>query len=290
MFSAAIMEMDLDIFSLTNYLTTSYLIRNRIDLEDQRLRQNLQQFVFSSRFVDVKSGQTMDKTHDSERQLFYRQVFNIGTGPVPDGVVVNHKFPKLWKQLIPAVKEYLENASSSLSENTFVSKGGVMQIVSGLQNNLSANCTSMAKIISPIINAEWNFIISKILGHPEIIRQVSPSIGSWKGVAETLYAEMKHKNTDASLVYDKVRISNAIIRKIADYDARVFEQDDNFMDFCSLVIQLDDLNSSITTSQLDQEEVDDITDVNKYIPEDAKQAMKAQGVHTPQPGHNDWDF
>jgi len=189
--------------------------------------------------------------------------------------------------LIPAVKEYLENASSSLSENTFVSKGGVMQVVSGLQNNLSANCTSMAKIISPIINAEWNFIITKILGHPEIIRQVSPSIGSWKGVAETLYGEMKHKYTDASLVYDKVRISNAIIRKIADYDPRVFEQDDSFMDFCSLVIQLDDLNNSIASGQLDQEEVDDVTDVNKYIPEDAKKAMKSQGMPT---GHNDWDF
>ena len=287
LFSAAIMDMDLDIFNLTNYLTNSYLIRNRIDLEDQRLRQNLQQFVFSNRFVDIKSGQTLDRTRDTERQLFYQQVFNIGAGPVPDGVVVNHKFPKLWKQLIPAVKEYLENASSSLSENTFVSKGGVMQVVSGLQNNLSANCTSMAKIISPIINAEWNFIISKILGHPEIIRQVSPSIGSWKGVAETLYGEMKHKYTDASLVYDKVRISNAIIRKIADYDPRVFEQDDSFMDFCSLVIQLDDLNNSIASGQLDQEEVDDVTDVNKYIPEDAKKAMKSQGMPT---GHNDWDF
>jgi len=287
LFSAAIMDMDLDIFNLTNYLTNSYLIRNRIDLEDQRLRQNLQQFVFSNRFVDIKSGQTLDRTRDTERQLFYQQVFNIGAGPVPDGVVVNHKFPKLWKQLIPAVKEYLENASSSLSENTFVSKGGVMQVVSGLQNNLSANCTSMAKIISPIINAEWNFIITKILGHPEIIRQVSPSIGSWKGVAETLYGEMKHKYTDASLVYDKVRISNAIIRKIADYDPRVFEQDDSFMDFCSLVIQLDDLNNSIASGQLDQEEMDDVTDVNKYIPEDAKKAMKSQGMPT---GHNDWDF
>jgi hypothetical protein len=287
LFSAAIMDMELDIFSLTTYLTNSYLIRNRIDLEDQRLRQNLQQFVFSNRFVDVKSGQTMDRTRDSERQLFYRQVFNIGVGPMPDGVIVNHKFPKLWKQLIPAVKEYLENAASSLSENTFVSKGGVMQVVSGLQNNLSANCTSMAKIISPIINAEWNFIISKILGHPEIIRQVSPSIGSWKGVAETLYAEMKHQYTDASLVYDKVRISNAILREVADYDPREFESEEKFMDFCSLVIQLDDLNNSIASSQLDQEELEDVTDVNKYIPEDAKNAMKAQGIPG---GNNDWDF
>jgi len=287
LFSAAIMDMELDIFSLTTYLTNSYLIRNRIDLEDQRLRQNLQQFVFSNRFVDVKSGQTMDRTRDSERQLFYRQVFNIGVGPMPDGVIVNHKFPKLWKQLIPAVKEYLENAASSLSENTFVSKGGVMQVVSGLQNNLSANCTSMAKIISPIINAEWNFIISKILGHPEIIRQVSPSIGSWKGVAETLYGEMKHQYTDASLVYDKVRISNAILREVADYDPREFEGEEKFMDFCSLVIQLDDLNNSIASSQLDQEELEDVTDVNKYIPEDAKNAMKAQGIPG---GNNDWDF
>lgn len=287
LFSAAIMDMELDVFNLTNYLTNSYLIRNRIDLEDQRLRQNLQQFVFSNRFTDVKSGQTMDRTKEGERQHFYRQVFNIGSGPVPDGVIVNHKFPRLWKQLIPAVKDYLENAASSLSENTFVSKGGVMQVVSGLQNNLSANCTSMAKIISPIINAEWNFIISKILGHPEIIRQVSPAIGSWKGVAETLYGEMKHKFTDATLVYDKVRLSNAIIRKIAEYEPRVFEEDETFMEFCSMVIQLDDLNNSIVAGQLEQSEDEDGMDINQYIPEDAKNAMKGAGAPA---GNNDWDF
>jgi hypothetical protein len=98
---------------------------------------------------------------------------------------------------------------------------------------------------------------------------------------------MKHQYTDASLVYDKVRISNAILREVADYDPREFEGEEKFMDFCSLVIQLDDLNNSIASSQLDQEELEDVTDVNKYIPEDAKNAMKAQGIPG---GNNDWDF
>ncbi len=289
LFSAAIMETELDIFNLTNYLTNSYLIRNRIDLEDQRLRQNLEMFVFSNKFRDIKTGQIRERTKEGERHHFYRQVFNIGAGPLPEGVIMNHKFPRLWNQLIPAVKDYLENAASSLSENTFVSKGGVMQVVSGLQNNLSANCTSMAKIISPIINGEWNFIIGKILGHPEIVKQVSPSIGSWKGVAETLFSEMKQKYTDATLVYDKVKLSNAILKKIAAYVPREFEDDEKFMDFCSMVIQLDDLNASIATEVF--EETDDDVDMN--LDQYSSKNGKPSGNKPPQTantGNSDWDF
>jgi hypothetical protein len=289
LFSAAIMDMELDIFNLTNFLTNSYLIRNRIDLEDPRLRKSLETFVFSNKFIESKTGQIMDRTREGERQHFYRQVFNIGNGPVPQGVIVNHKFPKLWKQLIPAVKDYLENAASSLSENTFVSKGGVMQVVSGLHNNLSAYCTSMSKIISPIINGEWNFIITKILGHPEIIKQVSPAVGSWKGVVETLFAEMKHSYTDASLVYDKVKLSNAILRKVAEYQPRTFEDDDKFMDFCSMVIQLDDLNSSINTELLDLEETDTDEDIAQHAGSDYKTDM-AKAAKATNPANNDWDF
>jgi hypothetical protein len=289
LFSAAIMENDLDIFNLANYLTNDYLIRNRVDLVDPRLRRNLELFVFSNRFKDVKTGMVLDRTKPAERQHFYNQVFNMGNGQVPNGLMVNHKFPKLWNRSAPEVKKFLDEASSSLSENTFVSKGGVMQIVAGLQNNLSANCTSMAKIISPIINGEWNFIINKIFGHPEIIKQVSPSVPSWKGVAETLYGEMKKTYVDASLVYDKVKISNEIIRKIAEYEPRKFEDDNNFMDFCSLVIQLDDVSNSIYTDNHGYDDEDDHDEVG----EDVAQYMPANNVTkapTGKGGNSDWDF
>ncbi|MBK8610189.1 MAG: hypothetical protein IPL84_09630 [Chitinophagaceae bacterium] len=284
LFSSAIMEMDLDIFNLTNYLTDNFLIKNRIDIDDQRLRKNLQMFVFSNQFIDGKTGKTIERTKDGERNHFYRQVLNIGTATVPQGMIINTKFARLWKKLTPAVQDYVENASSSLQSDTFVSRGGVMQVVSGLQNNLSDSCTGMAKIISPIINAEWNFIKDKILGHPEIVKQISPTVGTWKGVAQTLFASMKHSYTDASLVYQKANICNKILKAVAEYDAPVFEQDDNFIDFCSMVIELDELIQSMTTDMNDEIENGISDDYGRSSNQDAKTPQEAHA------GGDEWDF
>ncbi|RYY59735.1 MAG: hypothetical protein EOO05_12325 [Chitinophagaceae bacterium] len=253
LFGSMIMDTELDLFNLTNYLTNNYLIRNRVDISDQNLANDLQQFVFSNRFTVEKKGvkTTYDRTDVSERSHFYRQVFNFGTEQMPQDVIANVRFPRLWAQLVPAVKKYLEESSSSLSEDTFVSKGGVMQIVAGLKTNAAQFCTSIAKIISPIIDAEWHFIKERILSHPEIVRQVSPTLPSWKGVAETLYSEMKQQSIDASLIYDKARLSYLVLREVAEYEPRKFEEQNAFIDFCSLVIELDNLNASIADDYTD---------------------------------------
>ncbi len=288
LFSSAIMEVDLDIFNLTNYLTNNYLIKNRIDIEDQRLRQNLQMFVFSNKFIDSKNGQITERTKDGERNHFYRQVLNIGAGPVPQGIIINTKFAKLWKKLTPAVKNYLDNSSSSLQSDAFVSKGGVMQIVASMQTNLSDSCTGMAKIISPIINAEWNFIKDKILGHPEIVKQISPTVGTWKGVAQTLFASMKQHYVDATLVYQKANICNKILNAVAVYDAPVFEQDNNFIDFCSMVIELDELLQSMTMEMEEENEVGISDDSNKDSASKTNHDSKTPQAATA--GSDEWDF
>ena len=253
LYSSMIMDTELDLFNLTNYLTNNYLIRNRVDISDKTLANNLQQFVFSNRFTVEHQGvkTTYDRTDASERAHFYRQVFNYGSEAMPQDVIANVRFPRLWAALLPAVKQYLEESSSSLSEDTFVSKGGVMQIVAGLKTNAAQFCTSIAKIISPIIDAEWHFIKEKILAHPEIVRQVSPTLPSWKGVAETLYSEMKQHSIDASLIYDRARLSYLILREVAEYEPRKFEEQNAFIDFCSLVIELDNLNTSIADDYMD---------------------------------------
>jgi hypothetical protein len=285
------METELDIISLANYFTDNYSLKNRINISDPRLRDTLDMFMFDHKFTQQNrnTGRMDEKkrTRASERQYFYRQVFNFGNGPVPEGVVVNTKFPKLWNKLIPVVKSYLENSSASLNSNTFVSKGGVTTLISALQNNLSVNCTSMTSVMSPRINAEWNFIIKNIFSHQEVITQVSPANPSWKGVVETLYASLKRRNVDAELAYTKAQISYGILDKIANYDSAAFDDDDTFLDFCTLVIQLDDCNQSVKEFMEDME--DDTTDSKKqYTPAQNKPADTAK---VPQAaGGNEWDF
>ena len=254
LFSSMIMDTELDMFNLMNYLTNNYLIRNRVDISDPALASDLQLFVFSNRFIveDKKHVKhVFDRTDPSERGHFYRQVFNFGTEAMPQDVIANVRFPRLWGQLLPAVKRYLEESSASLSEDTFVSKGGVMQIVAGLKTNAAQFCTSMAKIISPIIDAEWHFIKDRILNHEEIIKRVSPMSPTWKGVAETLYAEMNQRSIDASLIHDKAHLTYMVLREVAEYEPRKFEEQNSFINFCSLVIELESLNTSIAEDYAD---------------------------------------
>lgn len=294
LFSSAIMEMDLDIFGLANYLTDNYLVVNRTRLDDKRLRDNLEMFVFSNQFtrVEKKTGKIkfVERTKAGDRMHFYRQVFNISNSPLPQGVIVNTKFSKLWKNLIPTVKKYIDESASSLSSDSFVSKGGVTQLVSGLQINLSANCTGMATVMAPNINAEVDFIKDKIFGHPEIIKQIAPTLGSWKGVAETLYASMKHRNNDATLIYQKSQLCYKILDIVAHFDAHVFELQDNFLNFCSIVIELDDLTQSIASEFAEENEsmIKDEKDNHKMNGTAPKMENKAtQPAHA---GNDEWDF
>jgi hypothetical protein len=215
-------------------------------------------------------------------------VFNYGGGQTMQDAVVNTKFPKLWRKLVPVVKEYVENSASSLSQNSFVSKGGVMSLISALQTNLSTNCTNVASVMSPRINGEWNFIVFKIFSHPEIIRQISPTIPTWKGVVETLYASFKRKNVDANLVYEKAELCNSIIREIADYNPAVFEEEDNFLNFCSKVIQLDENSNSIEEFL---EELDEVTDKHAYNGNGSTNGSAKQQPKNGEPVATDeWDF
>jgi hypothetical protein len=62
-------------------------------------------FVFSNRLTDLNYGKMWIAPIPGNGST-YRQVFNIGRGPVPQ--VVKSEVTKLWNQLIPAVKTYLE--------------------------------------------------------------------------------------------------------------------------------------------------------------------------------------
>src|SRR6185295_3306012 len=168
------------------WFTHKYLVRGGIEIQDPRLRDDLQMYVFSNRFPDEKTGKLVDRTRPAERQMFYRQVFNYGNAQVTDDVVVNDEFPRLWKVLMLESARYLERAQTSPNPESYVSPQNVMQAVEDLQYNLSTHCTGMASVITPLIYNELNFIIKRIFMHEEVLRQVVPAAGAtWWRVVET---------------------------------------------------------------------------------------------------------
>ena len=226
---------ELEVFNTINYFTHKYLIRGSLTIEDSRLRQDLQSYVFSNRFTDLKSNKLVDRTRSAERAMFYRQVFNYGSGQVTEDVIVNQEFPKLWKVLMLESANYLERAQISPNPDSYVPRRNVMQAVEDLQYNLSTHCTGMSNVITPLIYAELDFVIRRIFMHREILRQVVPAGGTWWRVVETLFMAMKNERPKSTVIYNKAKIGQLIIASIADYDSAVFTRNQVFSDFVGKV-------------------------------------------------------
>jgi len=290
---------ELDVFNIANYFTHKYLVRGSMEILDGRLRDDLQLYVFSNKFTDLKTKRIEDRTRPGERQMFYRQVFNQGSGQITEDVIVNSEFPRLWKVLVLESANYIERSQSSFNPGA-VTKQKVMQAVEDLQYNLSTHCTGMANVISPLINAELEFVIRRIFMHPEVLRQVVPQGGTWWRVVETLYMGLKHSRPKSTVIYNKAKLGNEIIRAIAEYNPATFEDDSIFNNFISNV------DAFITTQSILQEA---LTDDLKKIAEDEVTApdgyhAKANGYHKTAPdmaaipaaapsakaGGDEWDF
>ncbi|MBI2188670.1 MAG: hypothetical protein HYU37_16345 [Acidobacteria bacterium] len=283
---------ELDVFDVVNYFTHKYLIRGQIEIQDPRLRDDLQMYVFSGEFIDLETKKTVDRTRPAERDMFYRQVFNSGGGAVTDDVIVNREFSRLWKVLMLESARYLERAQLSPNPHSFVSKQNVMQAVEDLQYNLSTHCTGMATVISPLIYAELDFVIKRIFMHSEVRKHVAPGGGTWWRVVEALHMGMKHARPKATVLYNKARLGHKIIRSIAEYDPATFESNQHFSAFIS------DVDAFITTQSILQEA---LTDDLKSTDEDDEQAAvngaAADDQEMPPPaataaagGQDEWDF
>ena len=252
LFYGMVLGDELDIFNVINFFTHKYLVRGHIEIQDRRLRDDLQMYVFSGKFTDLKTGKIVDRTRPAERQMFYGQVFNYGSAPGADDMVIrNDEYQRLWKVLMLESARYLERAQLSPNPNTFVSKQNVMQAVEDLQYNLSTHCVGMATVISPLIHAELDFVIRRILMRDEVKRQVAPAGGSWWRVVENLYMAMKNTRPKATILYNKAKLGNSIIRKVAEYDAAKFENNAVYSSFIS------DVDAFITTQSILQEALTD---------------------------------
>jgi hypothetical protein len=249
LFHAVVAGDELDVFGAVDYFTHRYLLRGGIEIRDPRLRADLQRYVFSNRFTDSETGIESERTRAPERQMFARQVFAMGNSQVTDDMIVNAEFPRLWKVLMLESAKYLEYARESFNADAYVSRQGVMQAVEDLQYNLSTHCTGMVTVLTPLIDAELQFVVRRILMHAEIRRQVVPAGGSWKRVVERLNMEGKHRSANATVLYNKAKLGQMIIEAVSDYDPAEFETDGPFSSFISTVDRF------ITTQSILQDEL-----------------------------------
>ncbi len=285
---------ELDVFDIVNYFTHRYLLRGGIEIQDSRLREDLQQYVFSSRFTDLKTKKLVDRTRPAERYMFYKQVFNYGAGQVTEDVVVNSEFPRLWKVLILESAKYIERAQAAFNPDSYVSRQNVMQAVEDLQYNLSTNCIGMVNVISPLIYAELNFVVQRILMHSEVIRQIQPTGGTWWRVAEKLKREMDNRVLKATVEYNKAKLGHDIINSIADYNPASFEDDQTFSDFISNVDAFITTQSILQDTLIDQlkagdedREDNEQKEMGKPMPEASNGATS---TNVQSGAGDEWDF
>jgi len=268
---------ELGVFDVVNFFTHKYLLREGFEIEDARLRNDLQQYVFSNKFtvVDPRTNlkQVVERTRPAERHMFYRQVFDTNTGEATEDLIVNEEFSRLWKVLILESAKYLQRAQSSPHPDAFVSPQPVMQAVEDLQYNLSVHCTGMATVATPLIYDELRFVTKRILMHPEVLRHVVPHGGTWWKVVEKLYAQMRGTRPRATVLSNKARFGHDIIRAIAEYEPGPFTE--RFGEFISKV------DAFIITQSILQEALTD--DLKAGPPDSMAPPSTNGGVLGPMP-------
>jgi hypothetical protein len=299
-FHAMVLGDELDVFGAVGYLTNRRLVMHGgMKIKSPALRRDLQDYVFDNEFVDTKTNERMTRTRPAERQMFYRQVFDYGQGPVPEDMPVNFEFPQLWNVLMLETARYLDRAQASLHPDSFVSPQGVAQAVEDLQYNLSTHCTGMATVLGPIVDAELAFVLDRILRQKQVIEQVVPEGGSWKRAVDKLNMERRARRANATTLYNKANQGRQIIEAIARYTGGDFD------DFAKLSAFIGKVDAFITTSSILQKERKramkkvELTDEEEHdegmdegMPEEERMERMAQPA-VPEKvaaGTDEWDF
>jgi len=282
-----IMDVDLDVFNVMNYFTHKYLINQSIEIKDPILRDHLQYYVLSNKFSHT--GKQYDRTKPSEREMFYKQVFNAGNAQLTEDFIVNTEFKHLWKTLVVECAKYINRVQDSPNPENFVSRQPIMQALEDLQYNISSHCTGMATVVTPVIYKEIDFITRKILSHEEIVRQVVPSGGSWYRVLEVLYSAMKLRRPKTSVIYNKAKLNFNIIKTLADYNPATFEDDAVFNNFMSMMDAMIICESNLLEKREDDDDSEEET--TPKTPASLPNMNGFESKNIPQTAASgEWDF
>lgn len=235
MFYVMTLDEDLEIFNLVNRIITEYLPSGQIDIYSSETFKDLQLYVFNDSFRDLKSGVLYKRTHPEERKIFYRQMFNAGSGGTNVGIVVNRDFNTLLEKLLLESVNYIEKIWQRETPHSFVSIQNICQAVEDLQYNLSTHCTGMAKIASPIINKELDFVIQRFMKNDELIKQMTRynSNSFWK-LIERMLADLRNEVPNISALRNKAIFGHKIISTIAKYTKGYLDDDKILSEFIAI--------------------------------------------------------
>jgi hypothetical protein len=249
---------ELGIFDVVNTIMTKEMPKGRVDITSKQLMKDLQQYFFNENFSIGSDGTQYKRTLAEERHMFYKQVFDIGGGEIVDGAETNKEFNILWNTLLEEVVKYISKIERSNNPELFVSKQNIFQAIEDLQYNLSNYCTGMAKVATPIMNKELDFVVERFLMHEDIRKQLAPNgNGSFWKVIENVQRGKGMMNT--SLLRNKAVFTHKIITAIANYTPLAFDNDKVTGEFVStveaLIINNDQLEnkSGLGNSQRDKE-------------------------------------
>lgn len=219
------------IFEVADRIVGQTATQYQIAVTQQRLADDLALYALDERFEDLKNGGAYRRIPPAERQMFYRQVFGVGQAPVTDGMAVNSEFARLWAVLMTETARYIAKVEENAGVSQAVSPQKVYQAIEDLQYNLSSFCGGMAKVTSPRIYREMDFVVRRLLDSTDVkaalSRRGTPSF--WR-VIETVRG-----TSDLNPLRNKGIYGHKILSTIARATPALVEDTTAFGDFISTI-------------------------------------------------------
>lgn len=235
---------ELGIFEVINTIITKEMPSGRVDITSKQLMKDLQQYFFNETFSIGSDGSQFKRTLPDERHMFYKQVFNAGSGNTIDGTAVNKEFDTNMNTLFEEVIKYIEKVERSISSSVTISRQNLYQAIEDLQYNLSTYCSGMVKVATPIINKELDFVVERFLMNDDIRKQLAPNgNGSFWKVIENVQRGQGKNST--SLLRNKAVFMHKILTAVANYTPVSFEDENVISEFVSTVEALIINNSQL---------------------------------------------
>ncbi|MEL6866774.1 MAG: hypothetical protein AAFP19_20290 [Bacteroidota bacterium] len=166
-----------------------------------------------------------ERTTVEERNMFYRQVFDLGQGQTLQNMAVNRGFGALWETLMEEVIRYVRIYERADNPGN-VSKSSINQVMLDLQHNLSRATAGMVKVFIPEMYAHLENAI-QILDAPEIKDQVGFGVArDWYTVVEGICREESGHYPNTSALRTIAASARQIILQIADFSPATFSDAD----------------------------------------------------------------
>ncbi len=214
LYAIMILGDEMGIFRVTDSVL-KYVTTGKVDVESTTTATRLYNY------MQLRENRTTFE----ERSMWYKQVFNIGSGDTVSSMVTNDNFLPLWETLMGEAVTYIDKYEKA-DDASRVSKSAIQQVITDLQHNLSRAASGMVKIFVPEMYAHLEDAI-QIINAEELRDQLGHGVSRdlWNIVESVSMEEFNYfPNTSAlRTIADSGR---NIILDIANYNRGSFSESD----------------------------------------------------------------